>query len=1118
MKRIIYPALALIMFIGNSVWAGQQNSKITPSGSNDNPLWMRYSAISPNGSTIAFTYKGDIYTVPTTGGRASIITTNPAYDTQPIWSKDGKSIAFASDRMGSMDVYLVSSEGGTPTRLTTHSVNETPIAFIDNETILFSANILPSAESSQFPSGQFSQIYAISVKGALENSNYVAQRPVMYSTLPMEYISFSNDGKTLLYNDKKGYEDPWRKHHTSSITRDIWLCTAPSNTGIQPAKAGTYSKVTTFKGEDRNPVLAPDGKSFYFLSEQDGTFNVYKGELGVNNSFKQVTNFKGNPVRFLSLANNGTLCFGYDGEIYTLKDENGKISTPQKVDIKIISDKIDRDLVKQVVTRGADDMAVSKDGKQIAFIYHGDVYVTSSEYKTTKQITNTPQQERNIDFAPDGRSIVYSSERNGLWQVYQATIVNKDEKLFPYSSEIKEERLTNSNVASFQPLYSPNGKEVAFLENRTAIRVLNLASKTVRTVMDAKYEYSYSDGDQWYQWSPDSKWILSNSITTGGWNNKDVVLLDASGNGVMHNLTKSGYNDIMAKWVLDGKAMIWASDRAGYRSHGSWGAENDIYIMFFNLEAYEKFRMSKEDLALLEEADKEKDKTKKEEETKKTEETKKVKDAKSIKEDANVKPLTFDLENAEYRIIRLTPNSSNLGDAVLSPKGDKLYYLASFEDDMDLWEHNINDNSTKILIKGLGNASLTIDKEGKNIYVNSKDGFKKIAIEGGKTTPIPYEATFEYKPYMEREYIFDHAWQQVTDKFYDPTIRGIDWANYKSTYAKFLPYINNNYDFAEMLGEMLGELNGSHTGARYSARGNVLPTASLGIFVDDSYTGNGLKIKEIIKKSPLDVITTNTTAGCIIEKIDGKEIKVGEDYYPLLEGKSGKKVLLAIYNPTTGKRFNETVKAIGKGEENGLLYQRWVKRCRDTVEKLSGGKIGYIHIKGMDSPSFRTLYSELLGRNRDKEAVVIDTRHNGGGWLHDDVVTLLGGKEYQKFMPRGQFIGKDPYNKWTKPSCMLICEDNYSNAHGTPWVYKTLGIGKLIGAPVPGTMTAVWWETQIDPSLVFGIPQIGCMDMNGKYLENVELEPDILILNKPQEVMNGKDMQLEKAVMSLMGK
>ena len=222
----------------------------------------------------------------------------------------------------------------------------------------------------------------------------------------------------------------------------------------------------------------------------------------------------------------------------------------------------------------------------------GDVYVTSTEYKTTKQITNTPEQERNIDFASDGRSLVYASERNGLWQIYQSSIVNKEEKLFTYATEIKEEKLTNSNVTSFQPQYSPNGKEVAFLEDRSTIRVINLATKQVRTVMDGKFEYSYSDGDQWYQWSPDSRWILSNYIGTGGWNNKDVALINASGNGEIHNLTQSGYNVSGAMWVRDGKAMIWESDRAGYRSHGSWGAHGDIYIMFFDLEAYERFLMS----------------------------------------------------------------------------------------------------------------------------------------------------------------------------------------------------------------------------------------------------------------------------------------------------------------------------------------------------------------------------------------------------------------------------------------------------------------------------------------------------------------------------------------------
>ena len=328
----------------------------------------------------------------------------------------------------------------------------------------------------------------------------------------------------------------------------------------------------------------------------------------------------------------------------------------------------------------------------------------------------------------------------------------------------------------------------------------------------------------------------------------------------------------------------------------------------------------------------------------------------------------------------------------------------------------------------------------------------------------------------------------------------------------FLPHINNNYDFAEMLSEMLGELNASHTGARYGAGSSALPTAALGVFYDESYDGTGLKIKEIMAQSPFTQKKTDVKEGCIIEKVDGKVIEANADYFPLFEGKVGRKVILTVYDPTTKKRFEETVKAISYGAQSELLYKRWVKRCAQKVEELSGGRIAYVHIKGMDSPSFRKMYSELLGRYRNKEAVIVDTRHNGGGWLHDDVVTLLNGKEYQRFVPRGQYIGSDPFNKWLKPSCMLTCEDNYSNAHGTPYVYKTLGIGKLIGTPVAGTMTAVWWERQIDPSIVFGIPQVGCMDMQGKYLENQTLQPDILVYNEPEASLKGEDAQLKAAV------
>lgn len=1058
------------------------------------PLWMRHCAISPDGTTIAFTYKGDIYTVPVTGGRAMQITTNPAYDTRPVWSPDSKQIAFASDRMGSLDVYLVSKEGGEPRRLTTHSGSETPLAFADAGHILFAADIMPSAESITFPSnGQFSQVYRVSVEGG---------RPVMFSSMPMECISINKEG-ALLYQDKKGYEDYWRKHHVSPIARDIWM--------YNPAKEPHYRQQTTFGGEDREPVWAPDGKSFYYLSEENGSFNVYRRTPGAS-STTQVTHHTQHPVRFLSMAADGRLCYGFDGEIYTLQPGG----QPQKVNISIVSDRNDKDLIRQIKSSGATEMAVSPGGKEVAFVLRGDVYVTSVEYKTTRQITNTPCQERDIDFAPDGRTLVYASERNGLWQLYTSTLVRKDEKLFTYATELKEERLTNSDAVSFQPQYSPDGKEVAFLENRSAIRVINLKTKAVRTVMDGKYQYSYSDGDQWFRWSPDSKWILSDYIGVGGWNNKDVVLLNADGKGERVNLTQSGYSDGCAKWVLDGKAMIWTSDRAGYRSHGSWGSEDDTYIMFFDAEAYDRFLMSKEETALWEEAEKaekaEKEKAEKKKDGKNDKDKKDKKDAGKDTE-KKVESLKFDLENRFDRIVRLTVNSSRMADALLTPKGDILYYLSAVEDGYDLWEHNLKENTTKVLLKKVGAGALQPDKDGKNIFLCAHDGMKKIEIEGSKITPIAFEAFFDYHPYGEREYIFDHAWRQVDDKFYVPNLHGADWAGYKETYKRFLPHISNNYDFAEMLSEMLGELNGSHTGARYYASGATLPTATLGVFYDEAYTGDGLKIKEIIAQSPLTKKKTDVCPGCIIEKVDGVTIKASADYFPLFEGKAGRKVVLSVYNPATGKRFEETLKPISYAAQNELLYKRWVENCRKKVEELSGGRIGYVHIKAMDSQSFRKIYSDLLSeRNRAKEAVVVDTRHNGGGWLHDDVVTLLSGKEYQQFVPRSQYIGSDPYNKWLKPSCMLVCEDNYSNAHGTPFVYKTLGIGKLVGTPIAGTMTAVWWECQIDPSIVFGIPQVGCRDMQGNYLENQTLQPDILVYNAPEATLKGDDTQLKAAV------
>lgn len=1045
------------------------------------PLWMRFPAISPDGKTVAFSYKGDIWTVPANGGQARQITTNPAYDAYPVWSPDSRQIAFASSREGSMDIYVVGRDGGTPRRVTTDSGDEYPMAWRNDSTIMLKASIMPKATSIMF--ANFSQVYEVSDKGG---------RMRLFSDIPMEDISVGNDG-ALLYHDNKGYEDPFRKHHQSPICRDIWLY-----------KGGNYTKLTNFAGEDRTPVWGGDNNTYYYLSEEDGTFNVYKRRIGETGK-TQLSHYKGNPVRFLTRSTDGTLCYAYDGAIYTLKEG----SQPVRLNLSMVADDGSDKLRRQVLRSGATEFAVSPSGKEIAFVVHGDVYVTSTDYTTTKRITDTPEQERNVNFSPDGRSLVYASERGGLWQIYQTSIVNKDEKQFTYATQLKEEQLVKSSLVDMQPAYSPDGKSVAYIEDRGALKAVDVKTKAVRQLMDGKFQYSYSDGDLWFQWSPDSKWLLSNYIGHGGWNNSDIALVPADGSQKITNLTNSGYNDNNGRWVLGGKAMLFMSDRAGYRSHGSWGAEDDAYIMFFDLDAYERFRMGKEERALYDEAHK---KEKADTTKKKKPLIKLGKKKKDDKKKDEAKTLKFDLANCRDRVIRLTVNSSHMADAILSPGGDTLYYQAKFEGGYDLWKHDLVENKTEIVMKNVG-YGLEADKDFKNLYVYN-NGIKQIDLAKNSQKGIDFEANFNYRPYEERAYIFNHVWQQVKDKFYDPKLHGVDWEGYKKTYAKFLPYINNNFDFRDMLSEMLGELNGSHTGARYYPEGATLKTAALGLFFDNDYEGDGLKVEEVINRGPFAVRNTGVKKGCIIEAIDGQKIAKGYDYTSLLDGKAGKMTRVSVFDPSRKKRFDVVVRAISRSAQADLLYRRWVDRNREMVDSLSNGTIGYVHVKAMDSESFRTVFSQLLSDSmRQKKAVIVDERHNGGGWLHDDLCTLLSGKQYAKFIAHGKYIGYDPWNKWVKPSCVMICEDDYSNGHGFPAVYKTLGIGKLVGAPVAGTMTAVWWERMMN-GMIFGIPQVGNQAMDGTFFENKELKPDIEVYNTPADYETGNDEQLKAAVES----
>ncbi len=1107
------PLLAALLLAAQTV-TGQTPPAPAPAASapdDATPLWLRYPALSPDGKTIAFGYRGHLFTVPSAGGPAVPLTLGPAHDFGPVWSPDSKTIAYASDAYGNFDVYVIAAAGGTPRRLTTFSGHEIPTGFApDGRSVLFTAHRQDARTNAQFPAGNlFPELYRVSIEPG--------HAPVQILTTPALAARYDRAGARIVYEDQKGYENRWRKHEKSSVSHDIWL---------YDIKAGTHTQLTTYVGEDRNPVWAPDEKAVFYLSEQSGSSNVWKLYVDQPREPIQVTNFHTNPVRFLSMSDAGDLCFGYDGEIYTLA--NGAIE-PRKVPIQAAFGAAERNTEAVNLTDGATEIALNPDGKEIAFVAHGEVFVTSTEFGNTKRITNTPTQERSVSFSPDGRRLVFAGETATSWNLYEAAIKQgkADEPYFFNSTEVDIKPILENGQENFQPTYSPDGKEVAYLENRTTLKVLNLASHQTRLILAGDKNYSYSDGDQAYGWSPDGKWLTVMFLDPNRWS-AECGIIDAEGKQQLANFTNSGYEDTKPAFTTDGKAILWFSDRAGLRGTGFEDIEqSDVFALFLNQKALDRFHLTKAEYEIVKKAeddakkdkDKDKDKDKKPADDKPKDDDAGKKDAEEKKPD----PVEIEFKNYEDRTQRLTINSTDLQAAALTPDGEQLIYLSKDEEGYTVWQNKLREKETKQLAKlaeeqktAAGDdypTRLIIDAEGKTVYVLAGGHIGKIGLDSGKLEPVHFSAEMYVNHPAERAYIFDHVWRQMQEKFYVADMNGVDWAAYKAIYQKFLPFVNNNYDFADVLSEMLGELNASHTGSGYDWHPrDGDDTASLGVFYDQAYPGAGLKVDEVIEKGPLDSSKSKITAGMIIEKIDGTVIEAGADWCPLLNRRAGKPLLLSVFDPAKNARFDETVKPINLGEEGELLYERWTKARRELTDKLSGGKIGYVHVRGMDDPSYRQVFSEVLGRESGKHALIVDTRSNGGGNLHDQLATLLSGKSYLQDDPRGQIIGEEPNSKWTKQSVVLIGENNYSDAHIFPWTYRALGIGKLIGMPTPGTGTYVWWETQIDPTLFFGMPEVGLRPPDGRLLEHTDVQPDIQVANDYQSVATGEDKQLEKAV------
>ncbi|WCP70321.1 S41 family peptidase (plasmid) [Vibrio tubiashii] len=1042
----------------------------TPEGSS----WYRDIAISPNGEQIAFTFNGQIWLANSEGGDAVPLTRESVHSSNPVWSSDGELLAYEANQYGPGDVFVLNMQTHTSQRLTFHGSKETPYSFsADGSQVLFQSQRIGNGDS-EVNNGYFgrsNRLYAIPASGGREQ--------VLLANSVSSY-SVSHDGRQALYTDLPSYtEQPWRKGSLSDAARNIWKYDVDTQ---------THTQVTTFRGEDRNAVWADDDQSMYFLSERSGSFNVWKQSLnGHEDDAVAVTHHTKLPVRFLSISQRGDLAYGFDGGIWLKKNNE---ATPHQVDIRIPTARSQTSTTNVNLGYEITEMAASPTAPEIAVVARGEIFVISTLTGETRRITNTPQAERNVSFSSDGRTLIYGSERKGSWDLFSCHISEQDKSFFT-AAQITEQQLTDTPIDETQPVLSPDDQRVAYRTSRNTLKVMTLEDGSTTTLISSQSMYSYEDADWHYQWSPDGEYIVSRDGSTLSANN--ILLLDSFGQHAPITLSYSGFSQTQPKFSDDGQMVYWTSEKGGLTELDGSAVNGNVYAVTLNKRIEARLGLSQDQAWLAEQQEQ------------------------SAEQDNGT---SVDVHDLQDRIHRITPYSMSVIASYLSPDNTEMVVANHRDDDIEFVHINLVTGDHEVMLTRSVDdiKSMTVTQDRSTLLLIGDGQLEKIDLASGQSEGVHFSLEAEYDFTKEKQYIFDHVWRLTKTKFYDKDLHGVNWEWYRGAYEKHLPSIHNYIDFAELLSELAGELNASHTGATYFGHPNQWESAaSLGLIYDDKYQGKGIRVRSILRGGPADLPGKPIKAGSIIYSVNGIDVLPGHDIYPLLNNLEGKLTRLSVLTPGNQDTISVVTKPISLSGEAHLAYKRWVTKREELTERLSKGRIGYIHLPEMDNAAYRQLVNKLFGLYRDKEAVVIDVRYNTGGNLHDQIMQVLSGVRHSSALSRdGYSVGTFPLRRWAKPSIMLANASSYSDGSIVPYFYQKEGIGKLVGEPVPGTGTFVLWEIQQEPFLDYGVPQLGFKNDEGKWLENNEVKPDIVAYNSPADVAANRDHQLNVAINALL--
>jgi tricorn protease len=1080
---------------------------------------------------IAFAYLGDIWTADEDGKNIQRLTVHTARDIHPRFSPDGRSIAFSSDREGNMDIYLIPTVGGAVKRLTIHSADDTVLDWTpDGKGVLF---------ASQRGDDFMGKLYVVSVDGGLPRD----AGPDMGVA-----GSFSPDGTKLAINRKS--QAYWRKYYRGAYQSDVTVMDVASR---------TFKDVTSFDGLDSWPLWSRDGH-IYFVSDREGKglTNVWRvGEAG--GEAAQVTKFTSGDVRFPAISGDGkTIVFEHDFGIWKLDLATSQV---KPIPLEIAAETQETLTEFKEFSSTVDNYDLAPDGKRIALSVHGDLFTVPSDEGEIRQLTEGASRDLDVLYSPDGKSIAFVSDQTGREEIH---VVAADGAGQP-------RRVTDLDNLKTAVVWSPDSKTIAFVTSDRKLHTISADGKNQKELATSNYGAIGSPA-----WSPDGKLIAYSKTDVS--RSTDIYLIPSAG-GDEKKITFDPASEANPRFSADGIKVYFVRregdnggegrasaqlfcvplekltrdpDEPDQRPDGSTGEAGPEMRRGGGMTARAVTPKTPTiDWAGLK---------------RRTRQVTRMSSVSSFVPGNDGKTLIFvgseggagggggpggfgrgggggalsiyTIQDNGKRMTRIatgTPRPT-VGDDEDRPRGLRggfrggISNLRLTKDGRTLFfQEGESVFSTPVGGGGGGGGGMMAALGGGGSRgagasgQAGRAGTDDAGAGGGSKKRISFNVTVRVDKPQEWEEMFDDAWRSMKYRFYDPKLHGTDWDAMRGKYKPLVAYVADSHELMNIINEMIGELNASHTGASagrergQAGRGAGVMTRHLGLDLHADQASGRYQVTHIYEKGPADKDWVKVEKGNFLIAIDGKPVKAGDDYATFLGRRLNPKVELTLNSkPVPEGAWTVKYEPIAMATFRNLRYERWVNERRTTVDKLSGGRVGYLHIEAMDQPSLAK-FKKDLGEFRHKEGLVIDQRFNGGGNIEQELLAILVQRPYEVWQPRGVEPTERPFTGYFGPKVVLQNWRSASNAEMFPAGFRALGLGKVIGTPTMGAVIGTGSYSLIDGSSI-RTPGVGVFlaDTARTNMENHAVQPDVYVENTPEDNLAGHDRQLETAVREVM--